>query len=332
MGIMAGRVEGKVAFITGAARGQGRSYALRLAQERADIIAVDIAAQIGTVPYAMSTPEDLAETARQVETLDRRIVAAQADLRDFDAVRAALDTGVAQLGIVAANAGIFSFGTLEEFTEQSRRDMLDVNLTGVWHAVKAAIQHLSASGGGSIIITSSDAWLYAIPNIGHYVSAKHGAIGLIRTAALELAGDFIRVTTRSLPGKIDIPRPFAPPAPTASSPWCPPASRPGAPPNRPQRTSPTSRRPYGRPAGCSPPHEKQQTPATAASQAVTVRHTHTARTGNCLARLSAPCTISGSPAQSYFSAAPPSTAPASTSSSMPRSASDHGASAPAPPH
>jgi SDR family mycofactocin-dependent oxidoreductase len=195
---MPGRVEGKVAFVTGAARGQGRSHALRLAQEGADIIAVDIAAQIGTVPYPMATPADLAETVRQVEALDRRIVAAQADVRDFEAVRAALDAGVAQLGrldIVAANAGIFSVGTLEELTEQSWRDMLDVNLTGVWHTVKTAIPHLRASGGGSIIITSSDAGLYALPNSGHYVSAKHGLVGLMRTAALELAGDFIRVNT-----------------------------------------------------------------------------------------------------------------------------------------
>ncbi len=195
---MAGRVEGKVAFVTGAARGQGRSHALRLAQEGADIIAIDIAGQIDTVPYGMSSPDDLAETVRQIEALDRRIVATQADVRDFDAVKSALDAGVAQLGkldIVAANAGIFSFGTLEELSEQSWQDMLDVNLTGVWHAVKAAIPHLKANGGGSIILTSSDAGLYAMANVGHYVSAKHGVVGLMRTAALELAGDNIRVNT-----------------------------------------------------------------------------------------------------------------------------------------
>ncbi|HEY0247950.1 MAG TPA: mycofactocin-coupled SDR family oxidoreductase [Gryllotalpicola sp.] len=195
---MAGRVEGKVAFVTGAARGQGRSHALRLAQEGADIIAVDITGQIDSVPYSMSTPDDLAETVRQIEALDRRIVATQADVRDFDAVKGALDAGVAQLGkldIVAANAGIFSFGTLEELSEQSWQDMLDVNLTGVWHAVKAAIPHLKANGGGSIILTSSDAGLYAMANVGHYVSAKHGVVGLMRTAALELAGDNIRVNT-----------------------------------------------------------------------------------------------------------------------------------------
>jgi SDR family mycofactocin-dependent oxidoreductase len=195
---MAGRVAGKVAFITGAARGQGRSHAIRLAQEGADIIAVDLAGQIGSVPYAMSTPDDLAETVKEVEALDRRIVATQADVRDYGAVKAALDAGVAELGhldIVSANAGIFSFGTLEELDETHWQDMLDVNLTGVWHAAKAAIPHLRANHGGSMILTSSTAGLMAIPNIGHYTAAKHGVVGLMRTLALELAPDFIRVNS-----------------------------------------------------------------------------------------------------------------------------------------
>jgi SDR family mycofactocin-dependent oxidoreductase len=195
---MTGRVEGKVAFITGAARGQGRSHAIRLAQEGADIIAVDLAGQIGSVPYAMATPEDLAQTVKEVEALDRRIVASQADVRDYGAVKAALDDGVAQLGrldIVSANAGIFSFGTLEELTETQWQDMLDVNLTGEWHAAKAAIPHLRAAGGGSIILTSSAAGLKGFANVGHYVSAKHGVVGLMRTLALELAPDMIRVNS-----------------------------------------------------------------------------------------------------------------------------------------
>jgi SDR family mycofactocin-dependent oxidoreductase len=196
---MAGRVEGKVAFITGAARGQGRSHALTLAREGADIIAVDLAAQIDSVPYPMATPEDLADTVKEVEALDRRIVATQADVRDYDALKAAVDDGVAQLGrldIVSANAGIFSFGTLEELEETTWQDMIDTNLTGVWHAVKAAIPHLRAAGrGGSIILTSSTAGLKALPNTGHYNSAKHGVVGLMRTLALELAPDFIRVNS-----------------------------------------------------------------------------------------------------------------------------------------
>jgi SDR family mycofactocin-dependent oxidoreductase len=195
---MAGRVEGKVAFVTGAARGQGRSHAIRLAEEGADIIAVDLVSQIDTVPYPMSTPDDLAETVKEIEALDRRVVATQADVRDFGALKAAVDAGVAELGrldIVSANAGIFSFGTMEELEEQAWQDMIATNLTGVWHAAKAAIPHLRAAGKGSMILTSSTAGLMAIPHIGHYTAAKHGVVGLMRTLALELAPDMIRVNS-----------------------------------------------------------------------------------------------------------------------------------------
>jgi SDR family mycofactocin-dependent oxidoreductase len=196
---MSGRLEGKVAFITGAARGQGRSHAIRLAQEGADIIAVDICAQVESVPYPMATPADLADTVKEVEALDRRIVATQADVRDFAAMKKAVDDGVAQLGrldIVSANAGICSFDTLDKLTEQTWRDMIDTNLTGVWHTAKAAIPHLKAGGrGGSIILTSSTAGLMAMENLGHYVSAKHGVVGLMKTLALELAPDMIRVNS-----------------------------------------------------------------------------------------------------------------------------------------
>jgi SDR family mycofactocin-dependent oxidoreductase len=196
---MTGKLEGKVAFITGAARGQGRSHAITLAGEGADIIAVDICAQIGSVPYQMATPEDLAQTVKEVEALDRHIVATVADVRDYDALKEALDDGVAQLGrldIVSANAGIFSFGRAEELAEQTWRDMIDVNLTGEWHAAKAAIPHLRAGGrGGSIILTSSLAGLKGQQNLAHYVSAKHGLVGLMRTLALELAPDMIRVNS-----------------------------------------------------------------------------------------------------------------------------------------
>ncbi len=195
---MAGRVAGKVAFITGAARGQGRSHAIRLAQEGADIIAVDLCGQVATVPYAMATPADLAGTVKEVEALDRRIVASQADVRDFGALKAALDDGVAQLGrldIVSANAGIFSFATLEELDDPTWQAMIDVNLTGVWHTAKAAIPHLRAAGGGSMILTSSTAGLQAIEHLGHYTSAKHGVVGLMRTLARELAPDLIRVNS-----------------------------------------------------------------------------------------------------------------------------------------
>jgi SDR family mycofactocin-dependent oxidoreductase len=193
-----GRLEGKVAFVTGAARGQGRSHALRLAEEGADIVAVDIAGQISTVRYPMATPDDLAETVRQVEAMDRRIVATQADVRDYDAMKSAVDDGVAQLGrldIVAANAGIGTFGTMEELTDEEWDDMLDTNLKGVWHTAKASIPHLRAAGGGSMILTSSTAGLMGLANLGHYVAAKHGVVGLMRTLALELAPDMIRVNT-----------------------------------------------------------------------------------------------------------------------------------------
>jgi (+)-trans-carveol dehydrogenase len=196
---MTGRVEGKVAFITGAARGQGRSHAVRLAEEGADIIAVDICGQVGSVPYPMSTPEDLAETVKRVEALDRRIVATQADVRDFAALKQALDDGVAELGhldIVSANAGIASYGPAAELDEDTWQDMIDTNLTGVWHAAKAAVPQLIEQGtGGSMILTSSTAGLKAIPNLAHYVSAKHGVVGLMRTLALELAPHSIRVNS-----------------------------------------------------------------------------------------------------------------------------------------
>src|SRR3981081_498510 len=134
---MTGRVEGKVAFITGAARGQGRSHAIRLAQEGADIIAVDICDQVASVPYPMSTQEDLAQTVKEGEALDRRISATQADVRDFTALKKALDDGVAQLGrldIVSANAGIASFGQADELSETTWQDMMETNITALRHA------------------------------------------------------------------------------------------------------------------------------------------------------------------------------------------------------
>jgi (+)-trans-carveol dehydrogenase len=194
-----GRVEGKVAFITGAARGQGRSHAIRLAEEGADIIAVDVLEPVPGAPYDASTEADLAETVRAVEALDRRIVASKADVRDYDALRSALDEGVAQLGrldIVSANAGISTaMAPADQLSEEIWLDMIDVNLNGVWRTAKAAIPHLKAAGGGSMILTSSDAGLFAFPNIAHYVSAKHGVVGLMRTLALELAPDMIRVNS-----------------------------------------------------------------------------------------------------------------------------------------
>jgi (+)-trans-carveol dehydrogenase len=194
-----GRLENKVAFITGAARGQGRSHAVRLAQEGADIIAVDICEQIETVPYEMSNEADLEETVRLVEQEDRRIVARKADVRDFDGLKAAVDAGVAELGrldIICANAGISGFGTVTDITQQQWKDVTDVDQTGVWHTCKAAIPHVTAHGeGGSIIITSSAAGLHAFANLAHYASAKHGLVGLMRVLAVELGPQKIRVNS-----------------------------------------------------------------------------------------------------------------------------------------
>ncbi|WP_396909171.1 mycofactocin-coupled SDR family oxidoreductase [Mycolicibacterium sp.] len=193
-----GRVEGKVAFITGAARGQGRSHAVRLAEEGADVIVIDTVDQLATVNYPMATSADLAETVRQVEAVGGRIIATQADVRNYDAVAEAVDRGVAELGrldIVSANAGIVSAGKLEELTEQQWDEMIDVNLKGAWHTAKATIPALRKSGGGSMILTSSAMGLKSAPHLGHYASAKHGLVGLMRTLALELAPDNIRVNT-----------------------------------------------------------------------------------------------------------------------------------------
>ncbi|MFJ9173977.1 mycofactocin-coupled SDR family oxidoreductase [Streptomyces sp. NPDC102360] len=197
---MPGRVEGKVAFITGAARGQGRSHAVRLAEEGADIIAVDICKPLDGVSFAMSTPEDLQETVSQVEKLGRRIVAAEADVRDHDALKGAVDDGVRQLGrldIVCANAGIGSTGgRMHEMDEKTWRDTIDINLTGVWQTAKVSIPHLIAGGrGGSIILTSSVGGLRGHANIGHYIAAKHGVVGLMRTLAWELGEHNIRVNS-----------------------------------------------------------------------------------------------------------------------------------------
>ena len=196
---MPGRVEGKVAFITGAARGQGRSHAVRLAQEGADIIAVDICHDVeGALP--MATPDDLAETVKLVENLDRRIVATQADVRDFDALAAAVDDGVAQLGrldIAVANAGIASMGgAVQDMDAGNWKHTIDINLSGVWHTARAAVPHILAGGrGGAIVLTSSVGGSKALPNMSHYVSAKHGVVGLMRSLAVELGPHNVRVNS-----------------------------------------------------------------------------------------------------------------------------------------
>jgi (+)-trans-carveol dehydrogenase len=190
---MAG-LEGKVAFITGAARGQGRNHAVRLAERGVDIIALDINRSIDTVPYAGPTPEDLAETVRQVEALDRRIIATEADVRDRDAVKKVVDEGVAELGrldIVLPNAGIASVSSARDMDFQKWDDMIDINLNGPWNAISASLPYLKS--GACIVATGSVASLKAVPNLTHYVAAKHGVMGIVKTMAIELGPENIRV-------------------------------------------------------------------------------------------------------------------------------------------
>lgn len=196
---MAGKLEGQVAFITGAARGQGRSHALALANEGCDIIAVDVSTQVETVPYATATAEDLAETVRQVEALDRRIIAADADVRDLQALTEVVDRGVAEFGrldIVLANAGISTPASTLEMDQETWDTMIEINLTGVWKTIRASVPHIVKGGrGGSVVITSSLAALYANPNTAHYSAAKAGLVMLSKILAKELAPESIRVNT-----------------------------------------------------------------------------------------------------------------------------------------
>jgi SDR family mycofactocin-dependent oxidoreductase len=194
-------MEGKVVLVTGAARGQGRAHAVRLAQEGADIIAVDLCAGIDTVvgKYPPATREDLDQTVVEVEKLDRRVVARVAYVRDQAALDAAVADGVAELGRldgVVANAGIASYGRAWELDEATWQDMIDVNLTGVWHTAKAAIpQLIEGDRGGAMVFTSSIGGFKGIQQVGHYVSAKHGIVGLMRNLANELAPHRVRVNT-----------------------------------------------------------------------------------------------------------------------------------------
>ena len=194
-----GKLDGKVAFITGAARGQGRNHAVRLAAEGADIIAVDRCAPIDTVGYPMATADDLAETVRQVQALGRRIIATEADVRDSDAMTRAVDDGVTQLGrldIVLANAGIATFAPAKELTDAAWDTMIDINLSGVFRTIRPTIAHLEKNtGGGAIVIISSTAGLRGMANIAHYAAAKHGLVGLMKVLAIELAPSKIRVNT-----------------------------------------------------------------------------------------------------------------------------------------
>lgn len=194
-----GRVNEKIAFITGAARGQGRSHAVRLAAEGAHIVAVDLCDDLPTVPYALSREEDLAETARLVEEQGRKIVTAQADVRNLGALQSAVELALSTFGrldVVVANAGILTFGRTWELTEEQWSEMIGVNLDGVWKTVRATVPAMIEAGnGGSVIIISSTNGKRGYANMSHYTAAKHGVVGLCKSLAVELAEYNIRANT-----------------------------------------------------------------------------------------------------------------------------------------
>ena len=194
-----GTLDGKVAFITGAGRGQGRSHALKLAEEGADIIALDVCDERHRHDRLRRwrRPADLDETIAGVEALGRRAVKGVADVRDLDQVIAVVEQGLAELGridIVCANAGIGSWAVAWEMTAEQWKDMIDINLTGVFNAARAALPSMVARGeGGSVILTSSTAGLIGYANTAHYTAAKHGVIGLMKVLAQEAGLHGIRV-------------------------------------------------------------------------------------------------------------------------------------------
>jgi SDR family mycofactocin-dependent oxidoreductase len=193
-----GSLDGKVAFVTGAGRGQGRASAVRLAREGADVIALDVAANpLTTLSYELSSGDDLDETIRLIEAEGRRAVRGVADVRRLSEVQAVVDAGLEQLGridLVHANAGIGSWAVTWEMTEEQWQEMIDVNLTGVFNTVRAALPSMVARGeGGALVLTSSTAGLIGYMNTAHYTAAKHGVVGLVKVLAQELGPHRIRV-------------------------------------------------------------------------------------------------------------------------------------------
>jgi SDR family mycofactocin-dependent oxidoreductase len=195
-----GDLAGRVAFVTGAARGQGRAYAVRLAREGADVIISDICAPVSdTIPYVGATPEDLAETARLVEAEGRAVLSRTVDIRDDVALRQLVADGVERFGrldVLVANAGVLSWGRLWELSDEQWNTVIDVNLTGTWRTLRAVIPAMiDAGNGGSIVIISSSAGLKATPGNGHYAASKHGLTSMTNTLAIELGEYSIRVNS-----------------------------------------------------------------------------------------------------------------------------------------
>ncbi|QNG20148.1 mycofactocin-coupled SDR family oxidoreductase [Rhodococcus triatomae] len=195
---MSGRLDGKIALVTGAARGIGRAQAVRFAQEGADIVAVDVCGPIDTVVTPPSGRADLDETVSAIRAAGRRVEPHVVDVRDLEALRTAVTRSAHSLGgldIVCATAGISSSGPALDLDETTWQTMLDVNLTGVWHTCTATAPHLIDRGGGSMILTSSIAGLRGLVGVAHYTAAKHGVVGLMRALAKELAPHRVRVNT-----------------------------------------------------------------------------------------------------------------------------------------
>ncbi len=195
---MTDRVAGKRVLVTGAARGMGRSHALRLAEEGADVVLVDVCGPLPQLEYPLSSEDDLAETARLVRELGRRAVPKVADVRDAAAMQAAVDEGVAELGGLdasVANAGVITAGTWDTTTPEDWRVVLDTNLIGAWNTCVAAIPHLIAAGGGSLVNISSAAGIKGSPLTTPYTASKHGLVGMSLALANELAVHSIRVNT-----------------------------------------------------------------------------------------------------------------------------------------
>jgi SDR family mycofactocin-dependent oxidoreductase len=195
-----GTLEGRVAFVTGGARGQGRAHAVRLAREGADVIVSDICAPVSdTIPYPGTTPEELAETVRQVEAEGRKVLAREVDIRDSAALRQLVADGVEQFGrldVLVANAGVLSWGRLWELTDEQWNTVIDTNLTGTWRTLRAVVPAMIEAGnGGSIIVVSSSAGLKATPGNSHYAASKHGLTALTNSLALEAGQYGIRVNS-----------------------------------------------------------------------------------------------------------------------------------------
>ena len=191
-----GKFDGKVVLITGGARGQGRSHAMRFAREGADVAFCDIAGQIDTVPYAMAKDSDLTDTVKMVEDLDRRCVGVRADVRDRGQVESFVEQARTELGRVdflLANAGIFSFSTVAEMDDATWDDMIGTNLTGVFNAMRAVLPIMIEQNSGRIVVTSSMAGKAGFGNIGHYVATKWGVIGLVKSVAMEVGANNITV-------------------------------------------------------------------------------------------------------------------------------------------